>query len=322
MNTPVLFSEIELSRITVPPDRLRALQPDKVDELAKSIGRAGLQHPIRVRVKNGGGYELIAGRHRLEAARKLDHKTILAGVVEDIDADQARLDEIDENLIRAELSPAERARHLAERKRIYEKLHPETKSTSKGGPGRAKQTRRQNGDESVDRFTKDTAKKTGKSERTIQREVERGEKVGGVVLADIAGTSLDKGDEIDALAKLSEDEQIALAERAKAGEKVTARKITPVVPAPSFRTWMKLFQTLCNTLPKPNPNWTPKENDEARALFNELADKYVAEIGPSMIDGGDAGSGPAPDLRTVAGVRAAKRARAVRAAARKVRRAR
>jgi hypothetical protein len=38
-------------------------------------------------------------------------------------------------------------------------------------------------------------------------------------------TSLDKGVEIDALAKLPEEEQRALAERAKAGEQVTARSL-------------------------------------------------------------------------------------------------
>ena len=41
--------------------------------------------------------------------------------------DAALLAEIDENLCRAELSAAERALHLAARKRLYEALHPQTK---------------------------------------------------------------------------------------------------------------------------------------------------------------------------------------------------
>jgi hypothetical protein len=45
-----------------------------------------------------------------------------------------------------------------------------------------------------------------------------------VVLAEIAGTCLDTGAEIDALAKLPESEQRELAARAKAGETVSARK--------------------------------------------------------------------------------------------------
>ena len=73
------------------------------------------------------GLRLVAGWHRLEATRQLKHDTIRAVVLEGLDADAALLTEIDENLVRADLSPAERAIHLAERKRLYEKLHPQTK---------------------------------------------------------------------------------------------------------------------------------------------------------------------------------------------------
>jgi hypothetical protein len=43
----------------------------------------------------------------------------------------------------------------------------------------------------------------------------------------VVGTSLDQGDEIDVLAKLPDDEQRKLADRAKAREKVSA------IPPPS-----------------------------------------------------------------------------------------
>jgi hypothetical protein len=46
-----------------------------------------------------------------------------------------------------------------------------------------------------------------------------------VVLSDVVGTSLDQGDELDALAKLPEDEQRKLAERVKSGERVTAKHV-------------------------------------------------------------------------------------------------
>jgi N6-adenosine-specific RNA methylase IME4 len=196
---------------------MRQLRPDRVDALGESIHQRGLLQPIGLQ-PYGDGYRVVFGVHRFEAAKRLGHESIEAIILDGLDADAALLAEIDENLIRADLSPAERAMHLAERKRIYEKLHPETKSTSKGGVGRAKQTRRQNGDESVERFTKDVAKKTGKSERTIQREVERGTIVG---LADVPGTSLDAPDELDALVKLPEPVQRDLIARAKVGEMVT-----------------------------------------------------------------------------------------------------
>ena len=69
-------------------------------------------------------------------------------------------------------------------------------------------------------FTKDATKKTRQSERTVQRDATRAKKV--AVLPDIAGTPLDKGAEIDALAKLPVEKQRSLAEAAKRGEQVSA----------------------------------------------------------------------------------------------------
>ena len=168
--------------------------------------------------RSGDGYSLITGWHRLEAARKLTHLDIHAFILDGIDADRAALIEIDENLVRADLSPAERAIHLRERKRLYEKAHPETKP---GGDRKSAQAKsnRQNGD--LNRFTKDAEIKTGKSERSVQREVERAAKIPG--LAEAIGTSLDTGDQLDALAKLPETKQRDLIKRAKAGERIDAK---------------------------------------------------------------------------------------------------
>ena len=53
-----------------------------------------------------------------------------------------------------------------------EELHPETKHGGNHGEDGKFSPARQNGDTS--RFTADTAAKTGKSERSIQRDAERG----------------------------------------------------------------------------------------------------------------------------------------------------
>ncbi len=94
----------------------------------------GQLQPILVRPGRDGKYVLVAGLHRIEGRKKNGSKTILATVVEDMDADQAELAEIDENLIRANLTVAERAMHVAARKSLYEKLHPQTKQ---GGQSKA-----------------------------------------------------------------------------------------------------------------------------------------------------------------------------------------
>ena len=70
-------------------------------------------------------YNLIAGVHRVHAARRLAYETndalfetIDAIVLTGLDADAALLIEIDENLCRADLSLAERAQHTDKRKEL------------------------------------------------------------------------------------------------------------------------------------------------------------------------------------------------------------
>jgi ParB-like chromosome segregation protein Spo0J len=210
---------LALDSIHLQAERKRKLRPETVRELGESMGAQGQLQSIIVRPRAEGGYWLVVGLHRVAAARKLKWKVLRATVL-DLNTDQAELVEIDENLIRADLTPVERAMHMARRKELYEKAHPETKPTKEGGPGRAK-TRRQNGDDAADRFTKDAASNIGKSERSVQRDVERGKKI--PVLDEIKGTCLDKKGELDALAKLPADEQRALAAAVKAGETVSAK---------------------------------------------------------------------------------------------------
>jgi N6-adenosine-specific RNA methylase IME4 len=212
---------IKLAGIDVPPNRMRKLRLEKVDEIAESLLRGQIQ-PIVVRPDGASGFILIAGNHRLEGARKIGWEHIRAEVREGLDADAAELIEIDENLIRADLTPAEEAAHHARRKELYLKLHPETKKGGAPGAGRGRGKKKQPLEEGQNGpYTKEAAETTGKSQRSVKRAVARGEKITKV--AALAGTSLDKGDELDAMTRLSEEEQRKLADRAKAGEKVSAR---------------------------------------------------------------------------------------------------
>lgn len=79
---------------------------------------------------------------------------------------------IDENLCRAELSTAERSAQTARRKAIYEDLHPETRhGENQHSRGVAEFATPK------DRFTSATSKAIGRSERAVQLDAERGEKV-------------------------------------------------------------------------------------------------------------------------------------------------
>lgn len=211
--------DVELTAIRVSPGRRRPIRRDLVTRLAESMEKRGLLQPITVRPPVDGGYSLVCGGHQLEAARLLGWPTIAASVT-DLDDDQAELAGIDENLIRGALSPAERALHILRRKELYLKLHPETKHG--GAPGKAGGGKKAK-DAKLAAFAEATAKATGQSRRKVERDATRAKQI-KKVLGDVVGTSLDKGDELDALGKLPESDQETLASAAKVGEKVSAKQ--------------------------------------------------------------------------------------------------
>ena len=212
---------IKLAYIHVLPNRrLRAIRDELVTELAESMEKRGLLQPITLRLGSDTGYSLVCGWHRLEAAKRLGWSTIVATVTDLDDDDEAELAGIDENLIRGELSPAERALHVARRKELYEKLHPETRHG--GAPGKAGGGKKAK-DAKLAAFAEATAKATAQSRRKVERDATRAKQI-KKVLEDVVGTSLDKGDQLDALGKLPESAQEALASAAKAGEKVNAKQ--------------------------------------------------------------------------------------------------
>lgn len=99
-------------------DRLRRASPERVAALAQSIKDIGLMTPISVRdvagpIKIDGEdvWEvpvLVAGLHRLEAAKSMGWSEINCLIVPESDID-AQLWEISENLHRAELTVVERS---------------------------------------------------------------------------------------------------------------------------------------------------------------------------------------------------------------------
>ncbi|MDE7262514.1 MAG: ParB N-terminal domain-containing protein, partial [Oscillospiraceae bacterium] len=73
-----------------------------------------MMNPITV----DADYTLVAGLHRLEAAKLLGWKEVECSVCE-LDSLHAELAEIDENVIRTGLSYLELSELLARRKKIY-----------------------------------------------------------------------------------------------------------------------------------------------------------------------------------------------------------
>lgn len=176
-------------------DRLRPISPEHAEIAAGSLAETGQLRPIKVR-KDGDHYFLVFGAHTLEGAARLGWTEIEAIVVEGMSAEEARLEEIDENLFRHDLNALDRAVFLAARKEIYERRHPETKKGAQGGRGGKKN------ETAVFAFSKDAAEKTGFKERTIQDCVRIATSIPAPLRKRLAGTPFAaKQGELLALAK-------------------------------------------------------------------------------------------------------------------------
>ena len=161
--------KIAISEIKINPGR-RPASLDGINELARSISEIGLLNPITIDQE----HTLVAGLHRLEAVKRLGWTEIECNVCT-LDALQTELAEIDENVVRTELSVIEYGELLERRKEIYESLHPETKA----GQAQAAGMNRAIGNNVTDKmsatlksFSQDTAGKLGVSPRTVERAIQ------------------------------------------------------------------------------------------------------------------------------------------------------
>ncbi|NMG05890.1 ParB N-terminal domain-containing protein [Brasilonema sp. UFV-L1] len=200
------IKSVSIDQIKIGPNR-RSINGDKVEELKESIQANGLLNPITVDRK----LNLIAGLHRLTACRLLGLEKIQCHVVDYEDADQARLAEIDENFIRNELKPLERAEMLLERQKILDRLG----LMAKAGDN---QHTLKTGRETISPPPKtnlEFAKEVGYSERSLQHDKQIAKDIHPEVKQKIKGTPIaDVKTELLRIARAGSKER-ALAEQAE-----------------------------------------------------------------------------------------------------------
>lgn len=209
---PVEVTLLPVTDLYLRPDARQPL-PAHVDELKKSIaalgGRKdgrGLIHPVRVRKVSDCSYEIIGGGHRVAACRQLGWKTVPCHVVDDDDM-HAELASIDENLVRARLGPGALALALAKRKEIYEALHPETTKGRSQARGMNVRIGNDVSAKMAPTFAEDIAAATGKSKRTIYRELEPSKHIDPEALGLLASTPLDVPEYLAMVRELPRDHQ-------------------------------------------------------------------------------------------------------------------
>ena len=167
--------QIPLDQISF-ADRARDLDPMWVEALAAMIRSQGLILPITVR-HTGEGYRLVSGMHRFEAFRLLGVEEIPCLVSTADSDDEARLEEVMENLGRQELKALDRCRHLSELKKVWERMYPETSNGGNKnvvkGRNEARSPHWDSGSEGgkIFGFARATAEKIGLSRTAIKRDV-------------------------------------------------------------------------------------------------------------------------------------------------------
>ncbi len=158
--------KIAINEIKVNPGR-READLTGINELARSISEVGLLNPITI----DPDHTLIAGLHRLEAAKRLGWTEIECTVC-GLEGLQAELAEIDENVVRTALSTIEYGELLERRREIYESLYPETKAGLSQAAGMNRAIGKNVSDKmspTSKSFARDTAGKLGVSVRTVER---------------------------------------------------------------------------------------------------------------------------------------------------------
>jgi ParB-like chromosome segregation protein Spo0J len=125
------LQKIRIKDITVLSKR-RPLVKKKLPVIAESMKTIGLKTPITVRQAPLGGFILVAGLHRIEAAKSLGWKFIECTVIPAGDGDWQLWREA-ENLHRAGLTALQRAEAVKKWEVLLAKRATEKRETPKGG---------------------------------------------------------------------------------------------------------------------------------------------------------------------------------------------
>lgn len=255
-----------IDNIDVPP-RLRAVDDAKVKALADSMKSIGLRQPITIWAKPDDAFQLVAGAHRLAAAKMLGWETIAALFMDADDIDR-QLWEIDENLMRSELTPTQQAEHLARRKELWEAR--ETAKSSRSFEGRGNSG-----------FASETAAATGASKRSVQQSIARAEGVIEEVRDQIRGTNLDKGVVLDDLrATPPEFQSRRLREIQSDPTIVNRNKIDADIKA---RAAKEVAEIIAEHVP--GEWWDAVKANLYSAGAKNIADEFSNVTGESIMDG-------------------------------------
>ena len=174
--------------------RKRKLNEDKVKELAESMNLLGQLEPITITKDN----VLIAGWHRIEAAKSLGWDEIKAECF-DGDEIECELVEIDENLMRNDLTILEQGEHLARRQELIGFKQGDNRFTNRQATVACLRT------------TKEIAQEIGISEKSMKNRMQVARNIVPEVKEAIRNTEIaNSTTQLLQLARLAPEEQIGV----------------------------------------------------------------------------------------------------------------
>jgi len=203
------FENVVIDTITV-SNRLRSVDAAKAKNLSDSIKEVGLLSPIILHSPTPDILNLVAGAHRIEAAKLIGWNDIDAYIMEG-DELHAQLAEIDENLMRSELTQTQVGEHNKRRREIWAAMKEEEKTGGNDG-STCLSDGRSSGPQHEKGFAQETAESTGQTKQHVNKTISRVEKVCQEARDIIRGTKADTGAFLDQLAKMGDDDQVQTAQ--------------------------------------------------------------------------------------------------------------
>lgn len=161
------MQDLPIDLIDIPENRARSYDPVWAETLAAIIAKQGLINPISVR-PNGDRYVLVTGLHRRGAMVALGRAAIPARITTAVTDDEARLEEVMENLGRYDLIALDRCHHLHELKLVWERMYPQAKHGGDRKSIKRKSLPLDPDQPEIFGFARATAEKIGLSERAIK----------------------------------------------------------------------------------------------------------------------------------------------------------
>lgn len=276
--TNTRFFDLPLSMIDIPEARARDLDMVWATALADIIRVQGLTNPITVR-HVGERYVLNTGLHRLTAFQIMGAEGIPCKLSLASSEDEARLEEVMENLGRAELIALDRCHHLYELKQVWERMYPETKHGGDRGNqhtgGKRQSLPLGEKPQEIFGFAAANAEKIGLSQRSIRLAVSIWEGLAPASRARLAGMDLArKQTELKALSEQSHVHQQRILDLIIA----PSSDVTNVAGALAQMSGGNATDAMERTLTAMRNQMAKLPDDALDRLVNEQADRVIASL--------------------------------------------